>query len=178
MITTTQERTKTRRRLALLYGILGIAAVSGVVGSTGCMTVDGTAGGCSWTGTWNTDSDGTMMLIESGIDVMGSYSSPPGQFSGTVSGNTLTGNWTQHSSGGACPYGPQIMTMSADCSRFTGTYHYCDESGGSGAIDGTRSGPGSGEGGGSGTSGGSGEGGGGVPAHDAGSGGGGSGSGT
>jgi hypothetical protein len=62
----------------------------------------------------------------------------PGQFYGTVSGNTVTGRWNQLSSSGRCADGPQNMTMSADCSTFTGTYYYCLTTSASGTVNGTR----------------------------------------
>jgi hypothetical protein len=100
--------------------------------------VNGPGGGCSWTGTWSTDMDGIMTLTQTGDSVSGSYSSPAGDYSGTVSGNTVTGTWTQATSAGACTYGPQIQTMSPDCKSFTGTWYYCDASGSAHTIHGTR----------------------------------------
>jgi hypothetical protein len=118
----------------------GYVCTGNVTAGYSCLPQAPTAstGGCSWTGTWKTTSDGTMTLVQNGDAVSGDYSDPPGQFQGTVGGSTVSGRWTQLSSDGECPNGPQTMTLGADCTSFTGTFYYCTTSGGSGSVNGTR----------------------------------------
>lgn len=122
------------KRYKLVHIIAGAALSIPMLFALGC----GGSDRPSWTGTWLTTSEGTMTLVQNGDAVSGTYSKPVGQFEGIVSGNTVTGTWTQASSSGKCPNGPQIMTMSADGLSFTGTYYYCTLSGASGSVNGTR----------------------------------------
>jgi hypothetical protein len=67
--------------------------------------------------------------VQNGTTLTGSYPSHNnGMISGTVSGNTANCTWSQTQSGGRCPYGPLVWTMSADCNSFSGPSYYCDKS--------------------------------------------------
>lgn len=122
------------RKYKLVHIIAGVALAIPMLSAPGC----GGSDLPSWTGTWLTTSEGTMTLVQNGDAVSGTYSKPVGQFEGVVSGNTVIGTWTQTSSSGKCPNGPQIMMMSADGLSFTGTFHYCTLSGSSGSVNGIR----------------------------------------
>jgi hypothetical protein len=53
------------------------------------------AGGCTaWNGSWDSDF-GTLKLTTSGSSVSGTYDYLGGKVTGTVSGNTLTGTWSE-----------------------------------------------------------------------------------
>jgi hypothetical protein len=76
----------------------------------------------SWTGTWNT-SFGSMHLTQSGDRVTGTYAYCDGTatISGTVSGSTLEGTWTQpcNSRNGRIDF-----VLATNGSSFTGTWGY------------------------------------------------------
>ncbi len=78
----------------------------------------------SWEGEWETNW-GNMVLTQSGASVVGTYTHDQGRISGTVSGNTLTGTWSE-----APSYGPDHdagdlkFVMSADGISFTGEWRY------------------------------------------------------
>jgi hypothetical protein len=95
---------------------------SGGTGSSG-----GNAGGSScagWAGNWNTDF-GTMQLIVLGNDVSGTYNYKGGKITGTASGNTLSGKWSQQPS-----YNPPNdagdfqFTLAPGGGSFTGQWRY------------------------------------------------------
>jgi hypothetical protein len=101
------------------------------VSETGTGTSGGGSGGCSWTGTWKTDFN-DMTLTQSGSAVTGTYGYDNGRIEGTVSGNTLSGRWSE-----APSYkepndaGRFVFTLGSDCTSFTGTWGYGGESTGS-----------------------------------------------
>ena len=83
--------------------------------------------GCDWTGKWNLDSSPSnqkiqMNLKQSGDTISGSYSNQ-GRITGAVSGDKLTGTWTEPPD-----YSPPQnegvfeFTMSSDCSSFSGNW--------------------------------------------------------
>ena len=79
---------------------------------------------CNWTGTWDTNWN-TMVLVQTGEQVVGTYDYEGGRIVGVVSGNTLRGTWLQAPSyilpdGG----GDFEFTISSDCSSFTGNWRY------------------------------------------------------
>lgn len=81
-------------------------------------------GECSWTGVWKT-TFGDMELVQEGSRVTGSYTHDQGRISGTVSGNTLTGTWSE-----APSYTPSNdaggvqMVMAEGCTSFRGSWRY------------------------------------------------------
>jgi hypothetical protein len=89
-----------------------------------------------WTGTWDTI-HGTMDLTQSKNQVTGTYGDA-GRITGTVSGNTLTGTWSEPPSyqppDGA---GDFTFTLSADGNSFSGNWRYGS---GTGDWDGSWSG--------------------------------------
>ena len=83
------------------------------------------SGGISpWSGTWNSDW-GMMQLMQSGNQVTATYTHDQGRIMGTVSGNILTGTWSESPS-----YQPPddagdlILTMAPDGNTFTGNWRY------------------------------------------------------
>lgn len=81
-------------------------------------------GECSWTGVWDTNF-GDMELVQEGSLVTGTYTHDQGRISGTVSGNTLTGTWSE-----APSYSPSTdaggvqLIISEDCTSFRGSWRY------------------------------------------------------
>ena len=77
-----------------------------------------------WTGSWKTNFK-TMRLQQSGSSVSGNYEWDNGSITGTVSGNTLTGTWSETPS-----YRPPNdagdfeFTMAEDCNSFAGHWRY------------------------------------------------------
>ena len=77
-----------------------------------------------WSGSWDSDW-GMMQFTQSGNQVTATYTHGVGRIRGTVSGNTLTGTWSQSPS-----YQPPddagdvVLTMAADGNSFTGTWRY------------------------------------------------------
>ena len=84
---------------------------------------------CNWTGTWCTDY-GTMVLVQTGNEVMGTYNYSDGECQyyggilGNVSGNMLTGMWGEQAlyCEGGVDYGDFEFTMLGDCTSFSGRY--------------------------------------------------------
>ncbi|MFC1967857.1 cohesin domain-containing protein [Chloroflexota bacterium] len=81
-------------------------------------------GACDWSGTWDTNF-GTMELVQSGSQVTGTYTHDGGRILGTVSGDTLTGTWSE-----APSYSPPSdagdfeFLISSDCGSFTAKWRY------------------------------------------------------
>jgi hypothetical protein len=78
-----------------------------------------------WTGTWET-TYGTMVLSQTGNQVTGNYEHDSGHITGTVSGNVLTGTWSE-----APTYSPANndagdvqLTISPDGNSFTGGWRH------------------------------------------------------
>jgi hypothetical protein len=81
-------------------------------------------GECSWTGTWNTNF-GEMELKQEGAIVTGTYTHDQGRIRGTVSGNTLTGTWSEAPSYSPTQdAGKMQLVMSEDCNSFRGYWMY------------------------------------------------------
>ena len=101
-----------------------VGTITTVPGGTTPGTGGSGGGGCSWTGTWETNY-GQMTLSQSGNRVTGTYTWDSGKIEGVVSGNTLTGRWSE-----APSYtepndaGQFVFTMAPDCNSFTGTVGY------------------------------------------------------
>jgi hypothetical protein len=109
------------------------------------LTVVATAGAAGqsgpWEGTWASPEWGTMVLTQSGTSVSGTYTHDAGRITGSVSGNVLTGTWTEAPTrAGPKDAGPFRFTMSSDLRSWSGTWQYADGSGG-GNWTGTRVGP-------------------------------------
>jgi hypothetical protein len=96
------------------------------------------AAGCTtWAGTWSTDY-GTMQLTQSGSSVIGAYDYQGGRLSGTVSGNVLSGSWSELPSYTAPnDAGDFVFTLASEGSSFTGGWRY-GSSGGFSSWGGTR----------------------------------------
>lgn len=92
------------------------------------------AGASPWSGPWDSDW-GTMEFAQSGSHVTATYDYHDGRITGTVSGNTLTGTWSQSPS-----YQPPedagdvVFVMAADGNTLTGSWRFGT---GTGTWDGT-----------------------------------------
>jgi len=74
----------------------------------------------SWTGTWDTvweSGTARMVLVQAGNQVTGSYDYNGGTISGTASGNSLTGTWTESNNSGSFEF-----VVAADGRSFSGTW--------------------------------------------------------
>jgi hypothetical protein len=78
---------------------------------------------CTWTGTWTWTDGGNspITLTQSGNQVTG-HDDFRAQWSGTVSGNHLTGQWQYTDSGGKLETGSLDLTMDQSCASFSGTF--------------------------------------------------------
>lgn len=92
----------------------------------------------SWTGVWETNW-GDMTLTQTGDKVSGTYTFDQGKITGTVSGSTLTGTWSEAPSY-APPHdaGEVEFIMSEDGKSFTGKWRYGSEGDWGGWDGGTR----------------------------------------
>jgi hypothetical protein len=88
-------------------------------------TLTAESGGTApWSGSWDSEW-GTMQFTQSGNQVTATYTYNDGRITGTVSGNTLTGTWSQSPS-----YQPPkdagdvVLTMAADRNSFAGNWRY------------------------------------------------------
>lgn len=88
----------------------------------------------SWDGEWST-SEAPMKLTQNGEKVTGTYDFKDGKISGTISGDKLTGTWTQSNT-----YGDFEFIMSDNGKSFKGNWRYynSDKSGWSGPWTGQR----------------------------------------
>ena len=94
-------------------------------GAITSITVDGVEilGG-TWAGNWDSNW-GDMVLYQSGGRVWGQYTHDDGRIEGTVSGNVLTGTWSE-----APSYSPPddagdcVLRLSADGDSFEGDWRY------------------------------------------------------
>lgn len=82
-----------------------------------------------WTGTWqHWPRWDPLYLAQNGNTVSGNYDYDKGRLSGTLDGNTLTGEWSEWPS-----YAPPddaghfVFTVSGDCNSFDGLYNYGDD---------------------------------------------------
>ncbi|HYE82507.1 MAG TPA: S-layer homology domain-containing protein [Clostridia bacterium] len=84
-------------------------------------------GAYSWTGEWKT-SWGDMTLTQTGEKVTGTYTFDSGKIVGTVSGNVLTGTWSESPSYSP-PHdaGEVEFVISEDGKSFTGKWRYGSE---------------------------------------------------
>jgi len=81
---------------------------------------------CSWTGAWNTNFN-EMRLTQAGNSVTGDYDYDGGTITGTVSGDTLTGTWSEVPP--PSDAGGFVFTMSPDCQSWSGTWGNGSDSG-------------------------------------------------
>lgn len=115
--------------LLLSAGCTGIPGLPGAApsGSTTKPVTDPTGKtGTSWTGTYMTTWQGgghdvRMVLVQSGSTVTGTYEYGGGAISGTVTGNRLTGTWTEDN---GASKGPVVFDMAADGKTFAGWWGY------------------------------------------------------
>lgn len=105
--------------LALLAGgIATFASVDESLGSKLSLAVgSGTASPCAWPGSWETDK-GAVMFSQTASGISGRYGYD-GNLTGTISGSTLSGAWTQGTAAGRFQF-----TMSPACYTFAGTWGY------------------------------------------------------
>jgi hypothetical protein len=106
------------RAVSALFAAACLAAVLGLPAGAPAQS------GGDWAGAWST-SYGAMVLTQTGNTVQGTYTLDSGQISGTVSGDVLTGRWTEAPTRqGPNDAGAIRFTMSADRSSFTGVWDY------------------------------------------------------
>ncbi|CUS02956.2 exported protein of unknown function [Candidatus Promineifilum breve] len=86
-------------------------------------------GTACWTGTWrHWPRWDPLYLAQNGNRVSGNYDYDKGRLSGTLDGDTLTGEWAEWPS-----YAPPddaghfVFTISPDCNSFDGLYNYGDD---------------------------------------------------
>lgn len=65
--------------------------------------------------------DARMVLVQSGSTVTGTYEYGDGRISGTVTGNRLTGTWTEDN---GASKGPVAFDIAADGKTFAGWWGY------------------------------------------------------
>ncbi|MDX9872462.1 MAG: S-layer homology domain-containing protein [Clostridia bacterium] len=122
----------------LLAVLLILALVTCVLPLTVTAAAVEDLGTYSWAGEWKTNW-GDMVLTQNGANVSGTYTYDQGKISGTISGNTLTGTWSE-----APSYAPPNdageveFVMSADGQSFTGKWRYGSEGDWGGWDGGTR----------------------------------------
>jgi hypothetical protein len=108
-----------QKEITINYEVVGEPA-----GSSVTQAASQSPFGCSFAGIWDTDW-GMMTLTQSGSQVTGSYPHDNGRFSGSVSGSTVRGTWSESPS-----YTPPNdagdveLTLSSDCNSFTGRWRY------------------------------------------------------
>ena len=84
-----KKRLNLRKVVAIAICLAGILMMSSI-------TAQAQSDPIPWTGTWQvTGGWGTMELVQNDSKLTGTYTNQNGQVSGTVSGNTFDGTWTQ-----------------------------------------------------------------------------------
>ena len=123
--------------IAVLAAVLAAGCTFPMPSSKGSSSANGQSG--PWTGSYDTEW-GTMTLVQNGDKVTGTYIHDDGKVVGTVSGNTLTGTWSESPS-----YNPPddagdfVLTLSADGKTITGNWRYGSNTGTwDGTWEGTR----------------------------------------
>jgi hypothetical protein len=112
--------------------IIGGMIVVVLVVFLGIFIVTGKQPTAPWSGSWDTNW-GIMTLSQSGDQVTGTYVYRSGRISGTVTGNTLTGTWSESPT-----YQPPeqagdvILKLSNDRMAITGDWRYGSSGGWSG----------------------------------------------
>jgi hypothetical protein len=100
-------------------------------------TVSASGPAANFAGQWNLTTNGTstyaLTLAQTGFSVTGTYAGSAGALSGTVSGNVLTGTWTEQVGRGNFAF-----TLSAGGNSFTGTWSCTSGCTGSGNWNGAR----------------------------------------
>lgn len=110
--------------IAILLSVLAAGCTSplSLLPSKGTPSAAGES--APWSGSWDSDW-GLMEFSQSGSKVTGTYVYNNGRITGTVSGNTLTGTWsespTYNPPGDA---GDVVFTLAADGRSFAGNWRY------------------------------------------------------
>lgn len=92
---------------------------------------------CEWNGIWDTSFQ-RMTLTQKGNVVEGNYEHDNGKISGIVEDNRLIGKWSEESDGIIDESGDLELTMSDDCTSFTGKWKHESEENWSGQWNGKR----------------------------------------
>ena len=75
---------------------------------------------CNWSGTWDTEW-GIMVLVQTGVNVSGTYGRNDGRITGTASGNIVTGTWSEWPSYAPPDHACDIeLELAGDCTTLTG----------------------------------------------------------
>lgn len=106
------------RWLAIGAGVvlLGLFPLGSSARTTAKLTWSG-----DWSSTW-----GPMRLEQTGSSVKGTYTHDNGQITGTISGNKLSGKWTEAPSRAGHDAGSAELTMAPNGKSFTGRFNYED----------------------------------------------------
>lgn len=81
----------------------------------------------SWAGEWDSNW-GKMVLTQNGASVTGTYTHDSGRLTGTISGNIMTGTWSESPSyAPPSDAGDMELTMAADGKSFSGKWRYGSE---------------------------------------------------
>ena len=116
-----------RARLAAgVFHVIGVTAAYHLsVWGTKAAT-PATPAAASWAGAWTTNW-GAFTLTLKGTKATGSYTHDGGRITGTASGRTLRGNWSESPTyKGPKDAGSFTITLSADGTSFKGTWKYAD----------------------------------------------------
>ena len=106
-----------------LFLILTLGLIIGVFLPATELAADG-LGYYSWEGEWNSKW-GNMVITQNGNQITGTYTHDNGIISGTVSGDTFTGTWSEAPSYSAPnDAGDLIFEMAADGKSFSGRWRY------------------------------------------------------
>ena len=97
--------------------------------------------GCTFAGEWSSDW-GEMNMVQNGSSVSGTYTFDDGRVTGTVSGKTLTGTWSENADENAYlppdNAGDVQLNLSDDCNSIEGAWRYGSEGEMSGGWSGER----------------------------------------
>jgi len=75
---------------------------------------------CNWSGSWDTEW-GIMVLVQTGVNVSGTYGRNDGRITGTASGNIVTGTWSEWPSYAPPDHACDIeLELAGDCTTLTG----------------------------------------------------------
>jgi hypothetical protein len=115
--------------IAIIITVLVTGCTLPGTGSSSTGHVPATVARTPWAGSWDSDW-GIMEFTQTGDKVIGTYTHDNGKIEGSVSGNTLTGTWSESPT-----YKPPkdagdfVITLAADEKSFTGNWRYGSGSG-------------------------------------------------
>jgi hypothetical protein len=113
----------------MVIGLFTAGCTTPAIPATSTKAPAATAAPTPWSGSWDSDW-GIMEFTQTGDQVSATYTHNNGRIKGTISGNTLTGTWSESPSYTAPSHaGDVTFTLADDGKSFAGKWRYGSETG-------------------------------------------------